>query len=310
MKNITLIIPCYNEEHTLPDLISELSSLIGIHKSYTFHILFVDDGSTDATQSILKEYIKSLPITIVSLSRNFGHQAALQAGLDSAEESIIVLLDADLQDPPEVISDMIKKYEQGAKHVIAKRSQRNEKLIKKIPAHIFYYWAQKFSEFPFPREVADFRLLSPEVHTAYKSLPERKFFLRGIFAYLGFTPEIVTYTREKRQKGTSKYSWEKMIRLFLDSIPTLSSEPLRILFPLSKIVAATILTIVLLILLLWFSQGLSTNNLLLICFLLIGLSATYIIGTLSIIALYLHAIFQQSQNRPPYIIDSIINAEQ
>lgn len=224
---LTIIIPVFNEEDNILPL---LERILPIVKNLSYEIIFVEDGSSDGTvNKIKKEALHNPHIKLVSFMRNFGHQMALTAGYVFAKGDCIVSMDADLQDPPEVVLEMIKKWQAGAKIVYAKRKERDvDSAFKKTTASLFYRFINFLSETPIPQEVGDFRLLDKEVVSFLNSLPEQSRFLRGLVAWGGFRAEYVYYNREKRFAGKTHYPFSKMVNFALDGITTFSTKPLRI----------------------------------------------------------------------------------
>lgn len=224
---LSVIVPVYNEENNIAPL---LKRLIPVVKKYQYEILFIDDGSTDKTLSILKkEAFKNKNFKLISFSRNFGHQIALTAGYESARGDAVVSIDADLQDPPEVIDKMITLWQKKIQVVYAKRGKRwGESYFKKTTASTFYRLINLLSDVPIPQEVGDFRLLDRKVVDYINSLPEHSRFLRGLVAWGNFSSTSVTFERDKRFAGTTHYPLSKMLNLALDGITSFSIKPLRI----------------------------------------------------------------------------------
>ncbi|PIY68681.1 glycosyltransferase [Candidatus Roizmanbacteria bacterium CG_4_10_14_0_8_um_filter_39_9] len=224
---LSIIIPVYNEEGNILPL---LERLLPIVKTLSYEIVFVEDGSKDRTFDIIKkEALHNPHIKLVSFLRNFGHQMALTAGYAHAKGDCVISMDADLQDPPEIILEMINKWQKGSKIVYAKRKERDvDSAFKKTTASLFYRFINFLSETPIPQEVGDFRLLDKEVVDFLNSLPEHSRFLRGLVAWGGFHAEYVYYNREKRFAGETHYPFSKMLNFALDGITTFSTKPLRI----------------------------------------------------------------------------------
>ncbi|MCA9371888.1 glycosyltransferase family 2 protein [Candidatus Woesebacteria bacterium] len=229
MKQFTLsvVIPVYNEEGSIEPL---LKRLLAVVKAYKYEIVFVNDGSKDHTVEKIKEHTAhNANIKLLSFNRNFGHQLALVAGYTVASGDCVVSIDADLQDPPEIIADMVEKWLKGAKIVYAKRKKRDvDSAFKKITARLFYRFIGALSETEVPDNVGDFRLLDKEVVDLLKTLPEHSPFLRGLVAWTGYPSDYVYFDREERTSGTTHYSFTKMLDFALDGITSFSARPLRI----------------------------------------------------------------------------------
>jgi len=234
MKNkqlISLVIPAYKEEKNIPLIYKEIQdTLVGI-KKYDFEIIFVNDGSSDSTWfEIEKLCISDKKVKGVNLSRNFGHQAALTAWLESANWDAIISMDCDMQDPVWVAAEMILEWENWFEVVYARRKNRNDNFLKKQTALIYYRLLSKISDTQIPRNVWDFRLIDKKVLKAFLSLKEKDRYIRGMFAWLGFKTTFVDFDRPERIHGETGYTWRKMIQLAMDGILNFSMFPLRIWF--------------------------------------------------------------------------------
>jgi dolichol-phosphate mannosyltransferase len=194
--SISIIVPVFNEELNIDPL---LKRLVPVLKNFAYEIIFVDDGSKDKTPSVIKkQLVKNKNVKLISFYRNFGHQMALTAGYKAAKGDCVITIDADLQDPPEIIPQMIAKWQKGAKIVYAKRNERQgESFFKKFTAKIFYQIINVLSDTPIPQEVGDFRLLDKQVVNFLNDLSERPSFLRGIVSWGGFSTEFVYFKRQK-----------------------------------------------------------------------------------------------------------------
>lgn len=224
---ISIIVPVFNEEQNIDPLIKRF---IPILKDSPYEIIFVDDGSKDKTPSVIKKQsAKNKNIKFISFFRNFGHQMALTAGYEVAKGDCVITIDADLQDPPEIIPQMIEKWRSGAKIVYAKRNERQgENFFKKFTATIFYQLINFLSDTPIPQEVGDFRLLDKQVVGFLNNLQERPSFLRGLVSWGGFPTEFVYFKRDKRFSGQTHYGFFKMLNFALEGITSFSVKPLRI----------------------------------------------------------------------------------
>lgn len=226
---LTVIVPVFNEEAVIRESVKRLAAAAQ-KASSRYEILFVDDGSRDSTFRLLQEERQSNPnIRLLRLTRNFGHQMAITAGMDHAKGDVIVTIDADLQDPPELIAEMMAKWQEGYDIVYARRTRRlGETIFKKWTAQIFYRLVRKVSHVDIPVDVGDFRLMSRRALEAMGQLRERHRYVRGLVAWLGYKQAFVDYTRDKRYAGTTKYSLGKMVKFSLDGISSFSVAPLRL----------------------------------------------------------------------------------
>lgn len=226
---ISVVVPLYNEEAVIDELIAQLKATlekIGL----TYEIILVNDGSKDRTLQLAREYCrKNNLIKLVSFSRNFGHQIAVTAGLDKAKGNAVVLIDADLQDPPEVIQEMVVKWREGYEVVYGARSKREgETFFKRITAKLFYRLFRKLTPIDIPLDTGDFRLMDRRVVNELNRMQERNRFLRGMVSWVGFRQIKVEYVRQPRFGGDTKYPLRKMINFAMDGLLSFSSVPLRI----------------------------------------------------------------------------------
>ncbi len=226
---LSLIVPVFNEEDTIDVFLEALSGVLGpAHIDY--EILFVNDGSSDATIDILRKHSDNDPrIRVLNLSRRFGKEQALTAGLDYASGAAAVPIDCDLQDPPEVILEMRSRWKDGFDVVLAKRVERNsDSFFKRLTSALFYRFIRSISEIDIPENVGDFRLIDRKVIETLKKYPERNRFMKGIFASVGFRQTIVEYSRPKRAAGTTKWSYLNLYKLAVEGIVSFTSVPLKI----------------------------------------------------------------------------------
>jgi len=230
MKKIELsvVIPIYNEEENIPELYTRLKqNVLKIASSYEF--IFVNDGSLDRSLERLKEIsFQDETVFYINFSRNFGHQIAVTSGLDHSRGEVVVIIDGDLQDPPELIPKLYEKYKEGYDVVYAKRATRKgESILKKTTAKVFYRILQKITAIDIPVDTGDFRLIDSKVVGALKKMPEKNKFLRGQIAWLGFKSSKVMFDREQRKHGKTGYSLSKMLKLAFDGITGFSDKPLQ-----------------------------------------------------------------------------------
>ena len=303
---ISLIVPVYNEAPSIgPFCDRVLSVLAGV---CNFEIVFINDGSRDDTERTIESIMQGdipFPIALVNLSRNFGKEAALASGMQHARGDAVIPMDVDLQDPPELIPEMIEKWNAGAKIVNARRIDRaQDGFFKRTSAKIFYYIYNKMTEYPIPQNVGDFRLLDRVVIESILTIGERSRFNKGIFNWVGYETSEVTFSRPNRDIGSSKWSSWKLIKLALDGIFTSSTLPLRIWTYIGLTMAFLSMLYGLLIFFttLIFGRdvpGYASTVLLILTFGALNMFALGIMGE------YVGRIYEEVRQRPLYIIRSI-----
>ena len=229
-QKISVIIPMYNEELVIEECYKRLKENITKLKKYDYELIFINDGSKDKTLEKIKELAKQdTNLKIVSFSRNFGHQAAVTAGLKEVTGDAIVIIDADLQDPPESIPDMVKLWEAGNEVIYGKRkSRKGESYFKLFTAKMFYKTLNALSDVEIPQDTGDFRLVDRKVVDTINKLPEHNKFLRGLFSWVGYKQVPYEYERQERFAGKTKYPLKKMLKLASDGIVSFSTKPLKI----------------------------------------------------------------------------------
>lgn len=303
----SLVVPLYNEELVVEESYKRLKYVMGsIGESY--EILFINDGSHDKTAEKVENICKrDMTVRLINFSRNFGHQAAITAGMENATGDAIIVIDADLQDPPEVIPEMIKKWKEGYEVVYGKRTKREgETFFKKMTAKAFYRLLKNMSNVDIPVDTGDFRLIDRKVCDALMSLPERNRYVRGLVSWVGFKQTYVEFVRQERFAGETKYPFKKMMKLALDGITSLSYKPLvlssyfgGVIFAAGVIflIADIIKNIVGNLKILDLGFVMSIN------FIMFGL----LFCCIGIMGQYVGRIFDESKGRPFYIIESQIN---
>ena len=304
MKRISILIPCYNEEQSLPLLYPELVKLMDSQPGYEWELLFVNDGSIDGTLDLLRQYSKQDPrFNYVSLSRNFGKEAAMLAGFDHVTGDCMVIIDADLQDPPELIPEMIHWWEQGYEDVYARRKSRGrESWLRKRLSMLFYRLLQQSSRFDVLQNVGDFRLLDRRCINALKRMRESERYTKGMFSWIGFKKKEIEFNRGNRQAGKSAWNYRQLFSLAIDGITSFSSLPLRIstiagLF--ISMLAFIYMMVVFVKALIWGNPVQGYPSLLVIILFLGGIQLL----SLGIIGEYIGRIYNETKNRPDYIID-------
>jgi glycosyltransferase involved in cell wall biosynthesis len=227
---ISLVVPVYNESEVLGTFYDRATHTLAGLEGFDHEILFVDDGSGDDSYQQLAQYAGGNPcVRVLKLSRNFGHQIAITAGIDHARGDCVVVIDADLQDPPEVITSMIERWRQGFDVVYGVRSERDgEKAMKLITASVFYRVLERLTTIKIPANVGDFRLMSRRAVDQLKLLREKDRFVRGLVSWIGFNQTGVTYNRDKRYAGVTKYPYRKMLKFAFDGIASFSTAPLKL----------------------------------------------------------------------------------
>ena len=299
---VSIVIPCYNEEEVLEQTLERVFGVCQ-ENGYDAEVICVDDGSADGTWATIERQSRAHPRLVgLKLSRNFGHQQALSAGLYRARGQRILILDADLQDPPELLPAMMARMDEGVDTVFGqRRSRRGETWLKKLTAALFYRFINWLSDHEIPKDTGDFRLMSRRVLEAWKALPEDKRFNRLLFAWVGFKASALPYERAERAAGVTKYNYRKMLRLAVDGITSFSIRPLKIalLFAFTMVVAAGvgIFWAVYSKVVLggtfpgWASQIVLT--------LLVGACQLFVLG---IIGEYLGRLFIENKRRPTFIV--------
>lgn len=231
MNKISVVIPMYYEEEVAHLCYDRVSTVLrSLSDKYEYEIIFVNDGSKDKTLKILKDIANNDKcVKVISFSRNFGHQAAVTAGIKYITGDAIVIMDADLQDPPELIPEMLKLWEEGNEVIYGKRKTRKgESAFKILTAQMFYSFLNAMSEVEIPKNTGDFRLVDRKVIDVINSLPEHNKFLRGLFSWVGFEQKAFLYDRPERKLGTTKYPFKKMFKLASDGILSFSTKPMKI----------------------------------------------------------------------------------
>jgi glycosyltransferase involved in cell wall biosynthesis len=299
---VSIVVPLYCEESNLEFLFNSLEAVMA-HLSMAYEIICVDDGSKDNTlQHLVQHHQRNPNIKVVALSRNFGKEIALTAGLDYALGKAVIPIDADLQDPPELIADLIAKWQQGYDVVYAKRRTRQgETWLKKATANWFYRLIGAVSRIPIPPDTGDFRLLDRRVVEALKQLPERTRFMKGLFAWVGFRQTYVEYDRRPRHSGLTKWNYWNLWNFALDGITSFSTVPLRVwgylglVFSLLAFGYATFLVIRALII------GIDVPGYASLMVAILFLGGIQLMG-IGILGEYLGRIFEEVKARPLYLV--------
>ncbi len=308
-KMLSLIVPVFNEEEVLETSYLRMSAAMRALSEYEHEIIYVNDGSRDGTMRQLRSIAKEhKEVRVISFSRNFGHQLAVTAGMDNARGDALIIIDADLQDPPEVIADLVKAWENGADIAYGKRLKREgETIFKKFTAFCYYRLLNAMSAYPIPLDTGDFRLLDRKVADVFLKMREHNRFLRGMSGWMGFEAVPVEYVRHERQAGKTKYTLKKMLRLAFDGILGFSYKPMSLaLYAGIALMGLSFLGLIALIIIaatvgcapwLWAVDALVLIH-------GITLSAIGVQGA------YLNRIYDEVRNRPLYIAAEKLNFDQ
>jgi polyisoprenyl-phosphate glycosyltransferase len=298
---ISLVIPCFNEEAVLHAFYDELTDVFVTHPN-DYEFIFVNDGSTDSTLDILKKIAhQDRKVHYISFSRNFGKEAAMLAGLHFAQGEAVIIMDADLQHPPSLIPDMIQHYENGYDQVIAKRNRKGESVTRSILSRIYYRLMNQFVDITLVSGLGDFRLLSRRAVHALLSLKENNRFSKGLFSWIGFKEQIITYENRSREMGKSKWSFSKLLNYGMDGVISFNHKPLRASIYMGFIVtlAATLYVLFIFIQTLLYGVGVPGYFTIISSILLIGGIQLIFLG---VIGEYIGRIYYECKQRPHYII--------
>lgn len=303
MKKVTILVPCYNEEESLPALYKALMHLTNQHPNYNWELLFVDDGSRDSTIQVLKELRQNdKRVSYVELSRNFGKENAMLAGFDYATGDCVIIMDADLQHPPQVIPEMLKKWEEGYEDVYGKRLSRGkESFMRKKLSLLYYSMLQKSTRYDILPNVGDFRLLDRKCIDALKQLRESERYTKGLFCFIGFKKTYVEFETQDRIAGVSSWNYLGLISLAIQGITSFTVAPLRLATLFGTLVSffAFIYMIFSFIKAVIWGDAVQGFPTLIIIILFIGGVELLCLG---IIGEYVGRIFSETKRRPVYIV--------
>ena len=304
MKKISIIVPAYNEEESIPYLEKRLVALMDNMKNYEFEVLFVNDGSKDKTLELIKELRKrDERFCYVNFSRNFGKEIAMIAGLDYATGDAVILIDADLQDPPELIPELVKYWEQGYDDVYAKRkSRKGETFLKKFTSKMYYKVLQSLTNVEIQKDTGDFRLLDRRCVNALKKLRESQRCSKSIFSWIGYNKKEVLYDRDPRVAGKTKWNYKKLVDLAIDGITSFTTSPLRIstYLAIPTFLALVIYFIYVIVKCIRLSVAIQAFQAIILLVLFFSGIQIMLFG---IIGEYLGRIFNETKNRPLYFVD-------
>ena len=312
MKKISVVIPMYYEEDVANECYNRTKKVLNGLENYDHEIVFVNDGSKDKTLPILKEIAtKDEKAKVISFSRNFGHQAAVTAGLKFVTGDCILIIDSDMQDPPELLVDMLKLWEDGNEVIYAKRKTRKgESKFKLMTAKMFYKILNNLSDVEIPKDTGDFRLVDRKVVDVINSMPEHNKFLRGLFSWVGFKQEPIEYERQERFAGKTKYPLKKMLKLASDGIISFSTKPLKIIGGIG--IASIFISFILLIYAIlsyifkWNNLASGWTSLMVAITFFAGVQLV----SIWMISEYIARIYDDTKQRPEYIINEKINIKE
>ena len=309
-KLISIVTPCYNEEKVISHFIAAIQKMISDNTGYDFEVIIVDDGSSDNSVEIIKKTVEEDDhFKLIVLSRNFGHQLALSAGIEHCKGDALVMLDSDMQHPVEIIPELILNWENGYEVVSTKRMKtENAGIFKNLTASSFYFIFNLLSETKLPYGAADFCLLSKQVYTQLSNMKEHHRFLRGLVCWVGFKRTFIEYQAPERLAGESKYSLVKMIRLATDAIFSFSSTPLLIATRLGLMLILLGFLYALRNVYIYFhSEEVVTGWASTICVIIIigGFQLLF----LGLIGQYISRIFEEVKRRPNYIVREIVESK-
>lgn len=312
MKKISVVIPMYYEEDVANECYNRTKKVLNGLENYDHEIIFVNDGSKDKTLPILKEIAtKDEKAKVISFSRNFGHQAAVTAGLKFVTGDCILIIDSDMQDPPELLVDMLKLWEDGNEVIYAKRKTRKgESKFKLMTAKMFYKVLNDLSDVEIPKDTGDFRLVDRKVVDVINSMQEHNKFLRGLFSWVGFKQKPIEYERQERFAGKTKYPLKKMLKLASDGIISFSTKPLKIIGGIG-IVSIFISFILLIYAILsyifkWNNLASGWTSLMVAITFFAGVQLV----SIWMISEYIARIYDDTKQRPEYIINEKINIKE
>ena len=304
MKKVTIIIPAYNEEASLPFLYERIEKLINSIDNYEFEILFVNDGSKEKTIELIKEYReKDSRISYVDFARNFGKETAMIAGLDYATGDCVIFMDADLQDPPELIPEMLKYWEEGYDDVYAqRRSRKGETWLKKFTSKMYYRVLQSLTNVEIQKDTGDFRLLDKRCVNALRKMRESQRCSKSMFSWIGYKKKAIVYDRDPRIAGKTKWNYGKLINLAIDGITSFTTSPLRISTYIAIPTFVALFVYFIYVIAKCCVEHVAIQAFQAIILLVLFFSGVQIL-LFGIVGEYLGRIFNETKNRPLYLVN-------
>ncbi|MCY9872523.1 glycosyltransferase family 2 protein [Vibrio barjaei] len=301
---ISIVCPCYNEQAVLTIFMERISSVLQ-ETGYNYEVILINDGSKDDTLSVMESLREQdHHVRTVNLSRNFGKEAALTAGLDLARGEVIIPIDADLQDPPELIHDFLREWNKGFDVVVAKRVDRStDSWAKKLSAELFYKFHNAVAHVEIPENVGDFRLINRRVLKAIQLLPENQRFMKGIFSWVGFKTSVVEYKRESREAGETSFNGWKLWNFALDGITSFSTAPLRIWLYIGSVISAFAFLYLSITVIKTLIFGIDSPGYASLITVILFLGGVQLIG-IGVLGEYVGRLYMESKRRPSYIVES------
>ncbi|OAH10119.1 glycosyltransferase family 2 protein [Streptomyces jeddahensis] len=304
---ISYVLPVYNEREGIWAFHTALTEAIAARPEFDFEFVYINDGSTDGTLPILKDLAKNdHRVRIVDFTRNYGHQLAITAGIDFAAGDALIVMDTDLQDPPQVSLELIDAWREGAEIVHARRRTRRDTAFKRTTAHAYYRLLRKCTEVDIPLDTGDFRLLDRRAAEELRRFRERSRFVRGMVASMGFRQQEVLYDRDERHSGDTKYPLGKMLRLAVDGMTGFSTVPLRLIMRLGFVVLALAFAgIVYAVCMRLLRPDITVSGWTMLMVVMLGLGGTQMLS-LGILGCYVGRTYSETQQRPLYIVRQVI----
>ena len=306
MTALSIVVPCYNEEACLQALYERLSKAAHISVGEDYEIVLVNDGSRDGSWAMMQQLASGDPhVVAVNLSRNHGHQLALTAGLDLSRGKAILIIDADLQDPPELLPEMLKTMRESGADVVygVRKSRAGDTAFKRATAHGFYRLLSRATEVDIPLDAGDFRLMSRRALEALLAMPEQARFIRGMVAWIGFKQVPLAYDRDQRFAGETKYPFRKMMRFALDALTGFSSAPLKLASHAGLLLSAGSVLLILYIAYAWLAgQSIQGWTSLMLVVVVLGAVQMFV---LALMGEYIGRLYNEAKRRPLYIVQEI-----
>ncbi|GAB3286006.1 glycosyltransferase family 2 protein [Parasphingorhabdus pacifica] len=308
---VSYVLPVYNEAGGIRDFHEQLAEAVTTRKEFEYEFVYVNDGSADGSLAVLQELVSSDPrVRVVDFARNFGHQLAITAGLDQARGDAIIVMDTDLQDPPQVSLDLLDAWQSGAEIVSARRGTRQDSRFKRWTAHGYYRLLRRCAEVDIPVDTGDFRLLDRRAADELRNFRERSRFIRGMVASMGFRQAEVVFDRDERASGETKYPLRKMVRLAADGVTSFSTAPLKMITRIGfASLLLSVLGIVYAVTLRLFVPEVTVSGWTMLMVVLLFLGGVQMLS-LGVIGSYIGRIYAEVQQRPLYIVRKVIRHDQ